>query len=261
MNGEHLDSLLTRFPPLRDQSTGAVYAQWHLMREFCGSDVAAADALRRVPAGLEAFTDFWTLVRLVHVHPSPAPLALEEARRALAFQRPRGRAMVDPELAPGEFWAAVLGRPARRFEPQPAAGDADPRLAALAARAHDGEGTTCVGLCGGQYLIAQAPERPPPALNWAAAWAALGLPPGSVKTVARGELALAPDTALSAGAMLVRYLWLGFLGRRDTTESRVTQAELYLFRDWLRRELRHAVAGDGPAGADPNTQDQVGVSA
>src|SRR3954453_19087554 len=103
MKIEYMDLLLQRFPPLRYQSTGALYGQWHLMCEFCGSEAAVADALRIVPAGLEAFGDFWTLLRLVHVHPPPRPLTLGEARRALALQHPRGRAMVDPELAPAEF--------------------------------------------------------------------------------------------------------------------------------------------------------------
>jgi hypothetical protein len=263
MKIDYMDLLLQRFPPLRDQSTGAVYAQWHLMREFCGSDVAVADALRIVPAGLEEFSDFWTLLRLVHVHPPPAPLTLDEARRALAFQRPRGRAMADPELAPGEFWSEVLGRPARRFAPQARGEDTDPRIAALAVRAHgEGAGTTCVGLCGGQYLVAHAPERPPATLNWAGTWATLGLPPGSVRTIARADLALAPETnAMGAEGMVLRHLWLGFLERRGAGERAVTQAELYVFRDWLRRELRHAVVGNGPAGVDPITQDPLAVAA
>lgn len=302
----HVHLFLRRCPALRDTPMHAVGDQWTRLARACGGPEALAAALAFVPDGLDNLQDFQTLVLLIRVQAPPARLTLEQARRALTMQRPRGKASVDPTWPVEEFWKAIFapappdaaearGRKRRATEPKSSPGNADarvkrqdaalreigrdqatnplipgleilatlvhnPRLSLEHIRAHragkqlpagvqapDTQATTCVALFRGTYLIARQNGIAVAPAGFANACTTLKLPAGASQSVTKPDLQLSVEsTGFHGESMIIRYLWLTWLAERghvDTddadhvTEGEATQAELYVFYDWLRRTV------------------------
>ncbi len=304
----HANLLLGRCPALRYERMVEVARQWDALAQACGTPAALAAAIAFVPNGLTSLLDFQTLVLLVRAHPPPRPLTLEQARRALTMQRPRGKAPVDPTWPVEDFWTAVLappsaepsesseprGRKRRATEPKSSNNAqarvtrqnaalaevgrtvaSNPRidgLETLATQVHnplmslaniqlhragkklpagvkgpDTQATTCIALFRGTYLLARQNNVAVAPATFAAACTTLGLPAGPTQSISNTDLQLSVESSgLHGESMIIRYLWLTWLAQRghvdeeddeQVEEGEATQAELYVFYDWLKRTV------------------------